>query len=169
MPFQIWVLTVERQHRIRLSEDAVTAIPWLNPKQTTNGLGFMGAFGQLQIAPEPMETAFAQQLTAALESAPADASEASAPWMDFARFAATRWPITFVCEQGRKRMTFVLPKEARDLGLVPGSGSSAVVFVSGNVVEVWKGPDWVAHLRQLRRELDAVTDNAADALAQRTA
>jgi len=73
MSFQIWIRTVERQYRIRLPEDAVAAIPWLDAKQTKIGVGFIGAFGQLQIAPEALETTVTQQLNTALMASPAEA------------------------------------------------------------------------------------------------
>ena len=167
MGVQIWVRTVERQYRLRLPEDAVAAIPWLDANQNKICVGFIGASGQLQIAPEAPETSAAKRMIASLGTSPAEPNDASTRWADFARFAATQWPTKFLVESGRKRVTLVLPKESRNLDLVPGQGTSVVLFVSGSIVEIWKGPEWVAHMRRLRAHLDELVGEATDELDER--
>jgi UDP-2,3-diacylglucosamine pyrophosphatase LpxH len=61
-------------------------------------------------------------------------------------------------------MSMVLPREARQLGVVPGDRDSVVLFVFGNIFEVWKTDQWVSHLRAVRRDLDAIAEQISEDL-----
>ncbi len=78
-------------------------------------------------------------------------SAAGSATLDYARHAAASWQVTMLSE--RSRWSFDLPKEARDLGLVPDSGGKAIVFVVGEILEVWTVPDWLTYIRRVGTDI----------------
>jgi len=163
----MWVHVVERQNRLRLSEEATRSVRFLKPGQETICKAFLGSAGQLQIAPEIVSLAVTEEINTALTQMPARPEEAVAPWMDIARFSATVWLVKFQPEPGRKRLTVVLPREARKLGIVPNTGGVAVFFVSGDVVEIWRHDRWVEHNAKARSDLDEIAEAVPDSLSER--
>lgn len=86
--------------------------------------------------------------------------------MDLARFLATAWSIPVFVEKNRYTMT--LPDPARRLGVLPNAGDKAVVFATGEVLEVWPATDWVEYVRELSGNLAAIADAGMDSLRLRS-
>jgi hypothetical protein len=155
-------MAVEPKHRLRLSEEIVSAVPWLSLSESTKCVAYVGSMSQLQISQEPVEPTLEDKLDEQLSNFPAIASDASNAWMSLARFAATTWSVTFTAEPGRKRLTIVLPRAARNLSIVPSVGDSAVIFVSGRIFEIWKAERWLEHVRSTRERLDDLIETLPD-------
>ena len=66
-----------------------------------------------------------------------------------------------------KRFTIVLPKEARDLGLAPSAGSTAVIFAAGGLLEIWRASSWLEHIHKAHAELPTIIEAAADEIERR--
>jgi hypothetical protein len=64
--------------------------------------------------------------------------------------------LTFTWEEKEGRFSVTLPAGARKMGLLPSKGSSAVVFVSGSIFEVWHADEWLAYLRSLKFSPDHI-------------
>ena len=123
--------------------------------------------GQLQLATELIESQFSQELAATLTRDGARVGEATTRLAEFTRYAATQWNIVIARETARKRVTLVIPKEPRDLGIAPAAGTSAVLFVTGQLVELWKAQDWVSHIRLIRERMDEFVQGASEEMADR--
>jgi len=61
----------------------------------------------------------------------------------------------------------VLPREFRDLGLLPNTGEIAAVFILGEVLEIWRSEKWVEHVLDVRKNLQQITGRALDELHTR--
>jgi UDP-2,3-diacylglucosamine pyrophosphatase LpxH len=61
----------------------------------------------------------------------------------------------------------VLPREFRDLGLLPNQGEVAAVLILGDVLEIWSADKWVEHARDVRGRLLEITERAFDELENR--
>ncbi|HWY50678.1 MAG TPA: hypothetical protein VNW72_04270 [Chthoniobacterales bacterium] len=158
---------VEEKHRLRITEDIVATVRWLNISHTSDCLAWIGSLGQLQIGPASFEKDLEDQLNTELRKTPAQAREASSEWVAAARLAASKWNVKITAEPQRKRMSLVLPKEARDLGVVPSVGSHAGIFTAGDIFEIWKSEQWVEHVRLTRQRFRDMTDSLSDDLAGR--
>src|SRR5438128_5468065 len=122
--FRIWCRTVDPQNRIRIDGELASFVPWLDPAKNVDFacIARMGPEGELQILRTVAHEELVSEISASLAEIPASASEGSASWMQFARVTATQWPLTCSYDRKNKRFTIVLPKDARDLGLVPAAG-----------------------------------------------
>ena len=89
--------------------------------------------------------------------------------VEYARYAASTWPVSISWEAKARRYTFTLPEGARMLRLAPSRGERAVVFAVGEILEVWPADEWVAYIRTLARDLDEVRESAIEQLADENA
>jgi DNA-binding transcriptional regulator/RsmH inhibitor MraZ len=163
-----WVTSVHKQHRIRLEGAVFEAIRWLQADATSDGILSIGATGQLQLSKEPLySAALHRKITSGLEASPLTATESADRLSSLVRFMASNWPVTLSVESARQRVTFVIPKAPRDLGIAPQIGESVVVFVSGDIVEIWKRDHWLAYAAATRQRLTELADHAVDDLSRR--
>jgi hypothetical protein len=66
------------------------------------------------------------------------------------------------------RFTFTLPEGARKLDIAPARGEKAVVFIAGEILEVWHAGKWVEHIRRLIATLDDLEESALESLDERS-
>jgi hypothetical protein len=121
----------------------------------------------LQLAPEQPGGDFRETLFQALSERPAKIEEAGTDWMRFARYSAALWTTTLILDADPLRVAVTLPKEARDLQMVPKAGGIAVVFGMGNILEIWNEPLWNAHVMEVAGNVAAYIARAEDALMER--
>ena len=167
--FKIWCRTVDPQSRIRLDAELVKFVPWLDPAKNRDlaCIAQTGPEGELQILQNIPHGELLSGISKSLAQVAADASEASASWLRFARVIATQWPLTCSYDRKNKRFTIVLPKEARDLGLAPSAGSTAVIFAAGGLLEIWRASTWLEHIHKAHAELPTIIEAAADEIERR--
>jgi hypothetical protein len=167
-PAKVWVRKVESQFRIRLNKEAAEHVKWLQATKgfSANCIVRLGPNGQLLLLPNNEEAAF-QKLKSSLEKFPAKADDISAPWIELARYFATAWKVLCTFEETGKRFTFVLPKEARDLEIVPGENEVVVIFNTGEILEIWHGSKWVQHISKISSNLDRQLSLGLEALENR--
>ncbi len=77
---------------------------------------------------------------------------------EYARFLAVRWHVEFTLEEGR-RYNLNLPTDAAKLGLLPPATGKVVVFVIGEIVEVWDAAEWLRHQRERRYTVRMILDD----------
>jgi hypothetical protein len=158
-----WVASVHEKHRIRLEGEPLAAIRWLNATSPADGFASIGAWRQVQISAEPLYgTAIEKSLAARLAKSPLSAKKSVGSVIELLRFMAVTWAIKFSAEPSRQRLSFVIPKPLRDLEVLPVVGQPVVIFVSGNIVEIWGRENWLDYIAQVRRRLDQLVDDASD-------
>lgn len=168
-PFRIWVRKVDSQHRIRLNPDLIEALVWApaEPGSSIPCFAFPGPHGQLQFAQRVPEYEFREKLAAELSQRPARVDEAATEWVQFARYAAMWWPVTLIFDAEPQRFAITLPKEARDLRLTPKAGEIALIFGTGNILEIWNEQSWETHSQIVARDPAAFAARAAAAMEDR--
>ena len=169
-PFRKWVVTVETQHRIRLPTEITRFAGWLavNEEGQQTHVGTMSAFGGMQISPDGGRFGEARRsLVEKLLENPAKAGEAGADWLNLARYFATSWPVTFQMERKPSRITINLPAEARKLGIVPKAGEIAVVFATGEILEICGASEWVKLNNTMSEKLNEILERAENQLSER--
>ena len=154
-PWHVHVLKVEDERaRLRLPKQLATAVSWLrSSREDIPCLAMVGVSGGMVIWPLALLAA-RTRLTADLSAKQFSRNAAGSKLLDYARYAATSWPLTI-----SSNYAFYLPDEARKLGLVPNSGERAVVFAAGDILEVWTAPDWVAHLRRVGNQIGRLEES----------
>jgi hypothetical protein len=166
---RIWVRTIESQYRIRLTKEAAGVVHWM---QAADGFSIeciarLGPSGQLLLLPEERQRAALDKLSASLEAAPARLEDVSAAWLDLIRYAATGWRVSCSFEAKGSRFSLVLPKEARDLGIVPSQNDVVVLFCTGEILEIWPGARWVQHVSKISSTLDNYASLVTELLESR--
>lgn len=160
--YQKWVLTVGGGHRVRLEAPIISAVPWLTPGKPRDCWASIGSLGQLVISPEPPAAKTKEILDRAFETNAGRMKEASEESASLARFIASIWPIRFTAEDDRSRLSFVLPRETRELGIAPGAKEPVVLCVLDDTLEAWKPENWVNHARSTRRNLETIQERVSD-------
>lgn len=164
-----WVLTVDKQHRLRLREEVASVVPWLpTDAGTIECLAMVGPAGGLVVSPADLPKEHAEVIIQ-LRSRQIGRQQVGSRIVEYARYAAATWPVPISWEAKARRYTLTLPEGARKLKLAPNRGERAVVFAAGEVLEVWRADEWVAYIRTLARDLDEVRDSAIDQLADENA
>jgi hypothetical protein len=162
---------IEGRHRLRISvKELKPVISWL-PTPEANSIACVtnvGTSGQLQIVPKDADSDFVKTLSSDLVTSPPLVTEVNNPWLAFARYTATRWPVSCTLESTGDRVTFQLPKECRDLDLVPGERESAVIFVTGAILELWKPKKWIEFASQYSANSSILTELAIDSFSGRS-
>ncbi len=158
-----WILKVERQHRLRLSQEIVECVSWLS---TTEGpitaAAHIGEHGQVCLSPP---NARIQNRYDRLEKhlvAIGDGEGLSKEILALGRHMADAVPLTFSKE--KNRVSVVLPEELRSLKCAPEAGQMAVVFVFHDIVEIWRGDDWRGYLRSVHADLEKLIENSSEDL-----
>ena len=165
-PFWTWVATVEAAHRVRLPREVAGAVSWLNAgAQPPECVGVPGRVGGVQVQPLATHEEEVRRFTEALGDTPASSSDAAQDWMDVARLLATVWTINISSESGRFSLT--LPEPARRMELLPRAGGTVVVFVFGDVLEVWDASRWHERVRGTAARKEAAIAAAIEDLQRR--
>jgi hypothetical protein len=166
---RFWLKTIETQHRVRVGSELAELLPWVNPdsESQTNCFGFLGAYGQLQIAPALPGALLRTKIDDSLSERAAKPEESSMEWARFARFTATAWPLVISFEKAANRFSLVLPKEPRDMGLVPSNGQIVVVAIRG-MLELWMPEKLISHVQATSSTIETVMSLAADELENRS-
>ena len=126
----------------------------------------IGPFGGLQLTPDGGREAEGRNLLAQyLAQRPAGADEVTKTWVDLARYYSLAWNIQWSVEEGR--FTLTMPEEPRKLGIVPSEPDYAIIFATGNIVEVCKASDYLEHVQELSRNLRKLVVMARDELESR--
>ena len=148
-PWQSQILKVDERARLRLPRQLATAVSWLaSSHEDVSCLAMVGLKGGIVLCPLALLAARLELMTG-LSSDQFRRTAAGSEILDYARYAATSWPVTISFEAKSSRYAFYLPEGARKLGLVPNNGERAVVFAAGEILEVWTAPDWIAYLRRV--------------------
>lgn len=165
---KIWIRTVEAQHRIRLGKEAADHIKWLKAEDgfSIDFFASIGPSGQLVLVPKQEEAVFLK-LMESLKNSPPAKSEFFAPWVELARYFATTWEIQCSFESKAKRFSFVLPREARELEIVPNENGMVVVFNTGEILEIWPRDKWITHINKIGSNLTHYVGLGLDALDNR--
>lgn len=162
-PFSATVRVLER-HKIRLSKDIYCQIPFLAEKtpETIQAVAMAGPFGGIQVIfQDSMFAASRNRIQALIKKGQATADAATENWMLLARYLSNTWPLTLSFHD--RRYTLVLPNTARELGLVPkNEGEEALVFVCGNVLEIWRPQAWINLIQDTRAKLARLEEDLAD-------
>jgi DNA-binding transcriptional regulator/RsmH inhibitor MraZ len=161
-PFGIWVVGVEKQHRVRLPLEIRTTVPWLNTESgTIDCVGTPGPAGGLQLEPLVSHESLQREFTEALGDTPGQSSESGEKWVDIARLLATSWRITISIESGR--VSIPLPEPTRRTRQLPGAGGTVVVFGFGEILEIWDAAKWHEYVRAVAKtKLSAVSEAIED-------
>jgi hypothetical protein len=158
-----WVVRVTDESRVRFSLQAAAAVAWLAQEAgRTQCMATAGARGGLALSPVRAIPGH-EDIVNALLRRPLTVQQASSALADYARFTAATWPVTVSRE--RSRFSLTLPEEARKLRLAPSPAEFAVVFASGEILEIWPASDWVVHIREAARSLARLRERAREQVA----
>ena len=137
------VYKVDPANRLRLpGEELTRLVPWLKG-ETVERVALPGPRGGVLVtALEAVDDAIAQLGPDDLREEDAGTKRA-----DYARFLGMRWPLTFTFEPRGKRYSVTLPEGARQFDLLPGPEGRVVVFIAGEIFEIWDREEWLRHLR----------------------
>jgi hypothetical protein len=163
MAGNVWIRTVEPHHRIRLNREIIAAVRWLDVAKPRTAFAFIGKEGQLEIAPD-QPAAEAEILLEQKASLRSGENPFPDDWRKYSRFLASIWPLRFLVEPDRTRLSFVLPREARTLRIVPNAGGVVALYAHGELFEVWDRDTWVAHLRAVRPTIDTLAEDIVEEL-----
>ena len=133
----------------------------LSAQEDFSCLAMIGVRGGVAIYPTALLRT-KSDLAAALSRKPPEAAAAGSQVLDFVRYSATSWELTISVEP--TRYIFYLPEDARTLGLVPQPGEVAIVFSSGDILEVWTPTDWIAYLRRMGESIARIERAVLDKL-----
>jgi len=167
--FRVLVRDVEPQHRLRIPNEFARLLAWLPEREEKIvAVGLIGPIGGMQIV--PMESNLAKtrgRFQSKLNIVPAKIEETVSALVDATRYLATAWHVSFSYDPARSRYTLVLPEEARLLGIVPKEGEGAVIFATGEILEIWPATAWVGHVRKIGLEIPKYIDQALTDLDDR--
>jgi hypothetical protein len=168
-PAKLMIRKVESQYRIRLPKEAEKHVSWLKSSDgfSMTCVARIGPDRQVQLFPKEPEESSLKKLSSSLLSLPASIDESSSPWIAFARYSATVWPVRVSFETQPNRFTFVLPKEARALGVAPDENENVAVFCTGEILEIWKIAEWVKHVADISSNRSHFANIALSALEER--
>jgi hypothetical protein len=168
LPFRSWPKLIDAQFRIRIGMEIAPLVSWL---PTSEGVqvtcfGFPGALGQLQLAKERPDRSFTEEFASILAKSLPRSEEAASRWIQFARLASAVWEMSCNFETVARRFTLVLPRAARELGILPESGP-VVVFALGDILEVWRTDLWLNTVRASREDVETVLARTEEGLKDR--
>lgn len=144
------------QHRIRIPAGEIAPfVSWL-PQDPGGQIwcpAFIGLWGQIRLFPEiPRED---EELKIRLQEVEIPSEAAAEAGLRYVRHRATYWMVRAAAEAaGTKtasvvaRYSFQMPEEARSAGYAPRSGEGAVIFVLGELFEIWRATEWRKHVRE---------------------
>jgi len=155
--------TVDPGNRLRLPPETAEHVPWL--KETSRkAYMFPGHHGGVQVLRDSIPGGKgAQQIVSTVQNSLPKAEEAGTEWMRLMRYQLTRCEVEF----SEDRYGIVLPREFRDMELLPNHGQFVAVLILGEVLEIWRADKWAEHVRDVRGRLLEVTERALDELENR--
>jgi hypothetical protein len=142
-PFTTTLEVLER-HKLRLPLEVYGRIPFLaSAPQKQTATAVPGQFGGIQVIAGELPLArLRTRLVTLSDNGKATAERAGEAWTLLARYVSNAWDVTFSFYENR--YTAVLPSVARDLGLVPKKGQEALIFIYGDIFEIWRTDAWNA-------------------------
>jgi DNA-binding transcriptional regulator/RsmH inhibitor MraZ len=157
------VRTVDPGNRVRLPPETADFIPWLK-ESSRKAIMSPGLHGGVQLFHDNslVDNGIRQIVSKLVDSQP-KADEAGTEWMRLIRSQITQCEVEF----SEDRYGIVLPREFRQMSLLPNQGETAVVFVFGEVLEIWRADRWVEYVRDARNSILEVTERALDEIANR--
>ena len=165
LPFQTWTVKVEEQNRVRVPNEILQFITWLDSNGGIECVALPGSSGGIQLTPWATYREGASPFIQALTGTPSSASESSEKWIDAVRYLATFWRISISIEASR--ISFTLPEALRRAEQLPAAGGSVVVFASGEILEIWPAHEWFDHVRKTATSKVAAIAAALEDLEQR--
>jgi len=166
-PFSETFRVLER-HKIRLTKDVYSRIPFFAKKtpETVKAVAVPGRYGGIQIIFEDASlTNLLRRIETHVQNGQATEQTAVKNWTLLARYLSNVWTLTFSFHDGR--YTMVLPRVARDLGLVSkNEGEDVLVFVCGQIFEIWRPDAWVALTTNTGLKIDQLRDDLPDSDAE---
>ncbi|MGA2181325.1 MAG: hypothetical protein ABSH15_17315 [Verrucomicrobiota bacterium] len=155
--------TVDLGNRLRLPPETADFVPWLK-EASRKAYMVPGHHGGIQVLRDSFPVGKElQQIISALRETPPKAEEAGTEMMRLMRYQLTRCEVEF----SEDRYGIVLPREFRDMEILPNQGKSAAVLILGGVLEIWRADKWAEHVRVVRGRLLEVTERALDELESR--
>jgi len=131
------VYTVQTGNRLRIDKALEGLVPWLSGGKVER-VALRGPRGGIILtAPERLEAELEE-----LEPRELSEEDAANKLGDQARRLSMRWTVTFSYEPAKGRYSITLPQGARLFGFLPEIGEEVVVFVSGEIFEVWNLAEW---------------------------
>src|SRR5262249_32787310 len=129
----------------------------LLPNETYCDLIRLASLGIQIIFDDASLTDLRKQLETLVQNGQATEQAVGENWTLLARYVSNVWPLTFSFHDGR--YTMVLPSVARALGLVSkNEGEDVLVFVCGQIFEIWRLEVWVALTTNTRMKIDQLRD-----------
>jgi len=125
---------------------------------------YLGRYGGVQVMHDSIPGGKeAQQIISSIQDSPPKAEESGTDLMRLMRYQLTRCEAVF----GEDRFGIVLPREFRDMGLLPNQGEVAALLIVGKILEIWRADKWVEHIRAVRGSLPETIGRALDELENR--
>jgi hypothetical protein len=132
------VYKVQSGNRLRIDKALDGLVPWLGDGKVER-VALPGPKGGIILtAPETVQAELEE-----LEPRELAEEDAANKLGDQARRLSMRWTVTFSYEPAKGgRYSITLPQGARQCGFLPEVGEEVVVFVSGEIFEVWDRNEW---------------------------
>jgi hypothetical protein len=163
-PFQRWVRTVDKGHRLRLPKDLALMLSWLSvDSERVDCVCTVGAVGGIRIVPATLVEPTRRSLEARISGKVASPRDGGSAWLALARYLATTWVVPVAIEESR--FTLTLPEDVRKLGLAPNQGEVAIAFAVTDILEIWRAESWCEHVRESASSIDDLKINALEALS----
>lgn len=155
-----WVITVDRQHRLRFPSGIEIRLPWLTGGESKEAWIGLGPFKQLLVFPEPKRGDALQNASKRLGTHPLSKRDIQSPSAAVVRRLGSNWPVTMNYEAVGKRFTLTLPREVRLLNLCPPPTGVVVTFPMGGFLEIWSRDIWAAYVTE--SDASSFEDSSAD-------
>ena len=159
------VLTVDYpKPRIRLRRGIFCRLSWLRDHQESLTVRALpGPAGGLRIWP-PAILKRMEEATAVLANRDSESLRDDERALDYLRFHAAGFDMTFSFEPSVPRFTLAIPEDAWKLGLLPKGGGCIVVCALADLLELWPADDWRSHIRELARHRSDLYQRTLDVL-----
>jgi DNA-binding transcriptional regulator/RsmH inhibitor MraZ len=132
---------VDDRWRLSLPAKLESYVKWYKPRETQDCLALPGVGGMVVFPPSALEEH--REMMARLDGTNLRLRDINSPTYELARTGTLAWTVTI--SGGR----FELPKEARDLGIVPPEAEATVALVAfGGVFEVWRPEELRAQVQK---------------------
>jgi hypothetical protein len=146
---------VEGDHKIRISREIETAVPWLASERQLTCLAVLSPVVGLLILPDWDATAHERRARLEqIRQLQLRPDEAGADVAQLARYYAESWPISIAKED--PRFTITALEEIRELGHLPGEGGQVYVYGHGGILEISEASEWLANQRRTAKALSGM-------------
>src|SRR5207237_6974036 len=116
---------VDDGNRLRLPVESAKHVPWLD-SEDRQVLMVPGIVGGVQLLRVPIAIDGFEAVISALEENGVKDSESATDFARLVRYSVTQIDVEFTKE--KSRYAVILPREFRDLGILPNTDESAVFF-----------------------------------------